>query len=296
MDRDQAELLRGATSALRKRADRQAQIAKNGTTEGERNSSIRTGEAPKPLPPKHTGGKFKKGVSGNPGGKKKGAFVLPASKPAPKPVKKGTKKATPAPKPTQGGKKTPEPQVIGIQPPAPEVKPAPQPAPQPPQTAPQPSSAPEAEKAEKTAQKQRHSGFQPGQSGNPAGRPKGARNRVTRLVEALLDGQAKELTQRAVEMALAGDASVMRALLDRLISPVRERPVTLEIPKINTAYDLIAAAASLTDPAASGDITPGEAASLSTLVGNVAKVIETAEIVDQLTKLEKQLAAKGGNS
>jgi hypothetical protein len=63
-----------------------------------------------------------------------------------------------------------------------------------------------------------------------------------------------------------------------------------------TVAHQVAAAASLTDAAASGDITPGEAASLSTLVGNVAKVIETAEIVDRLTKLEEQLAARGGNS
>jgi hypothetical protein len=42
----------------------------------------------------------------------------------------------------------------------------------------------------------------------------------------------------------------------------------------------------------SGDITPGEAASLSTLVGNVAKAVETVEIVPRLAKLEEQLAAR----
>jgi hypothetical protein len=30
--------------------------------------------------------------------------------------------------------------------------------------------------------------FQPGQSGNPAGKPKGARNRTTLAIEALIDG------------------------------------------------------------------------------------------------------------
>jgi hypothetical protein len=65
------------------------------------------------------------------------------------------------------------------------------------------------------------------------------------------------------------------------------------MPSIKSAADLIAAAAALTDATAAGDITPGEAASLSTLVGNVAKAIETVEIVARLTKLEEQLAAKG---
>ena len=33
--------------------------------------------------------------------------------------------------------------------------------------------------------------FQPGESGNAAGRPKGARNKTTLAVEALIDGAAE---------------------------------------------------------------------------------------------------------
>jgi hypothetical protein len=40
---------------------------------------------------------------------------------------------------------------------------------------------------------------------------------------------------------------------------------------------------------------PGEAASLSTLVGNVAKAGETVEIVARIAKLEEQLSVKGNN-
>src|SRR5262249_539619 len=48
-------------------------------------------------------------------------------------------------------------------------------------------------------QKQRGRPFMPGQSGNPNGRPKGARNRVTRAVEALIDGQGEALGAKAVD-------------------------------------------------------------------------------------------------
>ena len=41
--------------------------------------------------------------------------------------------------------------------------------------------------------------FVPGQSGNPNGRPRGARNRVTLAVEALIEGQAEELTRKAID-------------------------------------------------------------------------------------------------
>jgi hypothetical protein len=123
----------------------------------------------------------------------------------------------------------------------------------------------------------------------------GAKNHATRLAEALLGGQVKELTQKAVEMAMAGDASVMRALLDRLIAPRKERPVSLAMPKINSASDLIAAAAALTSAVGAGEITPGEAASLSTLVGNTAKAVETFELAERLTRLEEQMGTRGSN-
>jgi hypothetical protein len=54
------------------------------------------------------------------------------------------------------------------------------------------------------------------------------------------------------------------------------------------------AASALTDAVAAGDITPGEAASLSMLVGNVAKAVETVELSERLAKFEEQMAAKGG--
>jgi hypothetical protein len=83
--------------------------------------------------------------------------------------------------------------------------------------------------------------------------------------------------------------------MDRLCPPRRERTISIAMPSIKSVADLITAAAALTDATAAGDITPGEAASLSTLVGKVAKAIETVEIVARLTKLEEHLAAKGSN-
>jgi Family of unknown function (DUF5681) len=54
--------------------------------------------------------------------------------------------------------------------------------------------------------------FQKGRSGNPAGKPKGARHRATLAAEALLDGEAEELTRKAVERALAGAARSIEPL------------------------------------------------------------------------------------
>jgi hypothetical protein len=129
-------------------------------------------------------------------------------------------------------------------------------------------------------------------AGNP-GKPKGTRHRATLIAEALIDGSGELLVKKCVEMALGGDAAAMRLVMERLCPPRRERPVSLAMPKINAASDLIGAAAALTDATAAGDITPGEAASLSALVGNVAKAIETVEIVARLERIEEQLGTKG---
>ncbi len=57
-------------------------------------------------------------------------------------------------------------------------------------------------------------------TGNP-GRPPGSKNKVTRALEQLAEGQAEQLTQKLLELALAGDVTCLRIALDR-IWPVRK--------------------------------------------------------------------------
>ena len=73
----------------------------------------------------------------------------------------------------------------------------------------------EKESTDKTTGKQRGKPFEKGQSGNPNGRPEGSRNRATILAQVLLDGQAEELIQKCVQMALDGDSTAMRLCIER---------------------------------------------------------------------------------
>jgi hypothetical protein len=134
--------------------------------------------------------------------------------------------------------------------------------------------------------------FAKGNSVNLAGKPKGARHKTTLAMEALLGGESDIITRKAIELAKTGDLIAIRICMDRLLPPRRERPVNVALPKISAASDLIAAAAALTDAVAMGEVAPGEAASLSMLVGNVAKAVETFQLSERLTKLEEQIAAK----
>jgi hypothetical protein len=86
--------------------------------------------------------------------------------------------------------------------------------------------------------------------------------------------------------------AAMRIAMERLCPPRRSRPITVAMPPITTAQSLIAASAALTAAATSGEITPDKAAALSTLVGKVAKAVETAELAERLTKLEEKSSPK----
>jgi hypothetical protein len=75
---------------------------------------------------------------------------------------------------------------------------------------------------ENTALKQKAAPFRKEQSGNPAGRPKGARNKATVASETLLDGEAEAITRKAVEMALDGDTTALRLVMERILPPRKD--------------------------------------------------------------------------
>jgi hypothetical protein len=62
--------------------------------------------------------------------------------------------------------------------------------------------------------------FAPGQSGNPDGRPKGSKNQITLLKESLevalrerSEPKMLQVMDKALELALAGDRTMLRLLL-----------------------------------------------------------------------------------
>src|SRR3954471_17099679 len=116
--------------------------------------------------------------------------------------------------------------------------------------------------AAKTAGQQRGRPFQAGQSGNPRGRPVGSRHKATLAAEALLDGEAEELTRTAIDLAKTGDTTALRLCLERVCPPRRDRPVAFALPAIENVADLTKASTALLQAVASGELTPAEAAEL----------------------------------
>jgi len=128
--------------------------------------------------------------------------------------------------------------------------------------------------------------FRPGQSGNPAGRPKGARNKITVAIEALIDAASTDIATKAIELAKAGDATMIRALLDRAAPPRRDRHISFELPPMERAADAVKAAAAIAQAVADGELTPSEASELSDFVANYVKALEISDLEARLQRLE----------
>ena len=141
-------------------------------------------------------------------------------------------------------------------------------------------------RAAKTAKKQGRP-FKKGKSGNPNGRPQGSRNKATLAIEALLDGEAEGLTRKAVELALAGDTTALRLCLDRLCPPRKDRPVSFDLPTMETPVDAVAAMAALLAAVAQGEVTPGEAQTIAAVIEAQRRVIECEDHERRLRALEE---------
>jgi hypothetical protein len=134
--------------------------------------------------------------------------------------------------------------------------------------------------------------FAPGVSGNPRGRARGSRSRATVFCQALLDGEAEQIVQATITAAKAGDVSAQKLCLDRLIAPVKDRPVVFALIETPGGLDVGASLASLAQAVAAGRITPGEASDVSRLLETAARAIELEAVQARLDALEAMLAKR----
>ena len=159
--------------------------------------------------------------------------------------------------------------------------------------------------------------FKKGQSGNPAGRPRGRRDERVLFAQALLDGEAEAIIRKCIEMAKEGDRVCMKLCVERILPPVRSRPVRLDIPEATakiddeagrddellprldedeeseeaeettTAEAIDGAMAAVVRAMAEGELSPAEALTAAQVVDMRRKTLETVEFERRLTHLEE---------
>lgn len=129
--------------------------------------------------------------------------------------------------------------------------------------------------------------FKPGESGNPRGREPGSKNKATALRESIA-AHIPEILDALVEQARQGDTAAAKLLLDRALPALRptDQPVTLPLAGADLASDGRAVVSAVGD----GEVTPDQAKSLLSGLGALARVIETAELLERIERLEAKHA------
>jgi hypothetical protein len=128
--------------------------------------------------------------------------------------------------------------------------------------------------------------FVKGSSGNPAGRPPRARSAAVEAAEAVLDGAAPQLAQKALELALGGDVAALRLCLRHVVAPRRERAGPVALPPMQDAGDLARVMAAVAEAVAAGELSPAEAADLAQVFGIFARAIDASEFERRLRQAE----------
>jgi hypothetical protein len=95
-----------------------------------------------------------------------------------------------------------------------------------------------------------------------------------------------ELVRKAIEMAKAGDAQMLKFLLDRILP--KERSVRVDLPPIDHASDAVDAVGAIIEAVATGQIAPNEGSALATLVATYARTINDAKVELRLDDIEKR--------
>jgi hypothetical protein len=122
--------------------------------------------------------------------------------------------------------------------------------------------------------------------GNGGRRP-GSKNKNSLILEVLSDCDKEELVRKGLDLAKAGDVSMLKFFLSRLLP--RERVITIDLPKMESADDAVEAVGAITAAVCEGKITPGEGAHLAVLVNSYSRAIDMADLVQRLEVLEARV-------
>jgi hypothetical protein len=75
-----------------------------------------------------------------------------------------------------------------------------------------------------------------------------------------MGGEQEELIRKGLELAKAGDVSMLKFFLSRILP--RERPIRINLPQMEFADDAVEALGSIVRAVSEGLISPGEASDL----------------------------------
>jgi hypothetical protein len=125
--------------------------------------------------------------------------------------------------------------------------------------------------------------------GNGGRRP-GSKNKNSLILEVLSDGDKEQLVRKGIELAKAGDVSMLKFFLSRILP--RERPIGIDLPRMEFADDAVEALGSIVRAVAEGSISSSEGADVANLVNCYARAIDIADPVRRIDTLEAKMMGR----
>ena len=121
--------------------------------------------------------------------------------------------------------------------------------------------------------------FTKGKSGNPSGRPKSD----TANLKPLLAKHGESVLQKVVAIALEGDLTSCKLVLDRLYPPIKAQAATVSIKGGET---LTEQGQAVIESTLAGQVSPDVGQMILSGLANQAKLIETTELISRVEALE----------
>ena len=130
----------------------------------------------------------------------------------------------------------------------------------------------------------------PGGPGNPHVRRQSEYQ--TAVQEAVTPERLAVLMRQVLKAALEGDMTAARVVFDRVLGkPGTEssEPLSLDLPQVTTAQDVLAAGSRVVTALGAGEITAEEAMKLMAIIETLRRTIETADLEVRLAELERSM-------
>jgi hypothetical protein len=124
------------------------------------------------------------------------------------------------------------------------------------------------------------------------GRRLGSRNRGTAELDELATHGTEKLIGILRQLAEDGDMRAASILLARTWPRRRSRPVTLDLPAVETSAGLVQAQAALVAAMSRGEVTPDEAAAIGSVLETQRRAIETHDHERRIRDLEEVRTAE----
>jgi hypothetical protein len=123
-----------------------------------------------------------------------------------------------------------------------------------------------------------------GQSGNPSGRPPQGREELRERLAQRSD----EVINKTVELALEGDTTALRLVLERLVPPMKASQAPARIEGMLPEGTLRERAEAILQQVAEGRLSVNDGTEMIRALGSVVRVAEYEDLDRRVQELEEQ--------